>query len=91
MSLGSPRPYKSRVRVDVDLDANGLPTGASAVGRVEASPAEVFALLGAFDRYPGRVPMIHHARRVGHRVHVGLRFKVALFSTGFEFVADIHE
>jgi hypothetical protein len=52
----------------------------------------VWAAIADVGGYAGRVPMIHRVRRDGDRVTVGLRFKVSLFSVGFEFVADIrHE
>jgi hypothetical protein len=74
--------------VEVRLGPDGLPAGARAAGRVAAPPARVWSVVSDVGSYVNRVPMIHHVRRDGTRVTVGLRFKVALFSVGFEFVAE---
>jgi hypothetical protein len=41
--------------------------------------------------YSDRVPMLSRVRRDGNRVTVSLRFRITLFSVGFEFVADVVE
>jgi hypothetical protein len=75
--------------LQVHLDAKGLPTRAVAAARIDATPARVWAIVTDVDRYPERVPMIHRIRRDGERVTVGLRFRVTLFSVGFEFTAEV--
>ena len=72
----------------VHLGPDGLPSVAVAAGRIAATPARVWAVISDVDHYAGRVPMIHRVRKDGDRVTVGLRFKVAFFSMGFEFVAE---
>jgi ribosome-associated toxin RatA of RatAB toxin-antitoxin module len=74
--------------IEVRLGEGGLPAGARAAARVAAPPARVWAVVSDVGSYEKRVPMIHRVHRDGDRVTVGLRFKVALFSVGFEFVAD---
>lgn len=71
----------------------GLPNAALARGLV-ARPAEhVWAVIHDVDRFPGRVPMIDRIRREGppgrERVTVDLRFKVAVVSVGFSFLAEV--
>jgi carbon monoxide dehydrogenase subunit G len=75
--------------LQVRLGPDGLPVAAVAVARVAASPARVWAVVSDVASYAGRVPMMHRVRKDGDRVTVGLRFKVSLFSVGFEFVADV--
>jgi hypothetical protein len=41
------------------------------------------------DHYVDLVPMMNKIRLDDDRITVGLRFKVALFSVGFQFVADV--
>lgn len=74
--------------IEVRLGPDGRPAAASAAARIAAPPARVWAAIADVDAYPGRVPMIHRVRRDGDRVRVELRFKVSLFSVGFEFVVD---
>jgi carbon monoxide dehydrogenase subunit G len=76
--------------IQISVGADGLPSGARAAVRIAASPARVWAVISDVDGYAGRVPMIHRVRKNGDRVTVDLRFKVALFSVGFAFVADVH-
>lgn len=75
--------------LQIHLGADGLPARASAAARLRAPPARVWAVISDVDGYAGRVPMIHRVRKDGDRVTVSLRFKVALFSVGFAFVADV--
>lgn len=77
------------VKVEVELGPDGQPRAAEAEARVSRPAAALWAAVADLDAYPGRVPMIHRVRRVGDRVTVQLRFKIALFSVGFEFVADV--
>jgi carbon monoxide dehydrogenase subunit G len=72
----------------VHLAPDGLPSVAVAAGRIAATPARVWAVVSDVGHYANRVPMIHRVRKDGDRVTVGLRFKVAFFSMGFEFVAE---
>lgn len=78
----------TRIHVDVELGADGQPRAAEAEARLSRSAARVWAAIVDVDGYAGRVPMIHRVRREGERVTVSLRFKLALFSVGFQFVAD---
>ena len=78
----------SQVRLHVTLDASGRPSSARAEGRLSAPVARIWPAVFDLEGYPGRVPMIHRVRREGDRVTVQLRFKIALFSVGFAFVAD---
>jgi carbon monoxide dehydrogenase subunit G len=66
----------------------GMPAGAVAGVRVAAPPERVFAVLSDVQAYVGRVPMVHKVKLDGERVTVSLKFKISLFSVGFEFVAD---
>jgi hypothetical protein len=75
--------------VQIRLAPDGLPAAAVAAARIAASPARVWAVVSDVGSYVGRVPMMHRIRKDGDRVTVGLRFKVALFSVGFEFVAEV--
>jgi ribosome-associated toxin RatA of RatAB toxin-antitoxin module len=79
----------TRIHVDVELGSDGQPRAAEAEARLSRSAARVWAAIIDVDGYPGRVPMIHRVRRDGERVTVSLRFKLALFSVGFQFVADV--
>lgn len=84
-------PAPDRVNIEVMLDGRGLPCGAAAVARVEATPARVYGIFRQIERYPGRVPMIHRAARHGGQATIELRFKVALLSARFEFTVDVIE
>src|SRR4051812_11122267 len=75
--------------VQVLLGADGLPRAAVAAARVAAPPQALWSVIEDVGGYARRVPMIHRVHRDGDRVTVSLRFKVSLFSTGFEFVADV--
>jgi hypothetical protein len=77
------------VAVTVSIDDQGLPRSATAEGRIERSVAEVWKVIEDVDRYADRVPMMHRVRLAGDRATVDLKFKVALFSVGFQFVVDI--
>ncbi|MCA1662687.1 MAG: SRPBCC family protein, partial [Myxococcales bacterium] len=78
--------YKPSIEIDVGSD--GTPAAATATARVDAPVARVWSHIVDVDRYPTFVPMLSKVERDGHRVTVQLKFKVALFSVGFEFVAD---
>ena len=75
--------------VQVRLTPEGQPLGASAVARIERPVARVWSIVADVDRYAERVPMVSKVKRSGERVVVDLKFKVALFSAGFQFTADI--
>ena len=78
--------YKPNIEVEVGPD--GTPASATATTRVAATPARVWSHILDVDRYPTFVPMLSKVRRDGDRVTVHLKFKVAFFSVGFDFVAD---
>ncbi len=75
--------------VQVHVAPDHRPIGASAVTRIERPPARVWQVVSEVDRYAERVPMVSKVRRKGERVEVDLKFRVALFSAGFEFTADM--
>ncbi len=74
--------------IEVDVGADGTPASATATTRIAAPAARVWSHIIAVDRYPEFVPMLSKVRRDGDRVNVHLKFKVAFFSVGFDFVAD---
>jgi len=74
--------------VRVRLAPDGRPLAASAEGRIERPVGRVWEVIADVGRYAERVPMIHRVRRDGDRVTVDLRFKITLFSVGFQFTAD---
>ncbi len=82
-----PRP----VACVVDIDSAGLPCAARAETRLEQTVAEVWKVVEDVDRYADRVPMMHRVRRSGDRATVDLKFKIALFSVGFQFVVDVEK
>ncbi len=75
--------------VQVRVTPEGRPIGAAAVTRIERPVARVWEIVADVEKYAGRVPMISKVKRHGDRVEVDLKFKVALFSAGFQFTADI--
>ena len=77
------------IAVNVDIDHGGLPRAARAEARIERPVSDVWKVVEDVDRYADRIPMMHRVRRVGDRATVDLRFKVALFSVGFQFVVDV--
>ncbi len=78
----------SKPIIEVEVGADGTPASATATTRVAAAPARVWSHIADVDRYPTFVPMMSKAKREGDRVHVHLKFKITLFSVGFDFVAD---
>lgn len=74
--------------IEVEVGPDGTPASATATTRVAAPTARVWSHIADVDRYPQFVPMMSKARRDGDRVHVHLKFKISLFSVGFDFVAD---
>ena len=74
--------------IEVEVGPDGTPASATATTRVAAPAARVWSHIADVDRYPLFVPMMSKARRDGDRVHVHLKFKISLFSVGFDFVAD---
>jgi carbon monoxide dehydrogenase subunit G len=74
--------------VEVHLGPDGYPNGATGAALLPAPSARVWALLSDVDGYVGRLPMIHRIKREGDRLTVQLRFRVSLFSAGFEFTVD---
>jgi ribosome-associated toxin RatA of RatAB toxin-antitoxin module len=77
------------VAVVVSMDSAGLPKSAKAEGRIERSVADVWKVIDDVNSYPDRIPMMSRVRLAGERATVDLKFKVALFSVGFQFVVDI--
>jgi ribosome-associated toxin RatA of RatAB toxin-antitoxin module len=75
--------------VQVTLNASHQPVGATAACVIPAGRDRVWEVIQDVERYAGRVPMIHRVRRTDDRVRVDLKFKVALFSVGFSFTADL--
>jgi ribosome-associated toxin RatA of RatAB toxin-antitoxin module len=75
--------------VKVVMDGRGRVQVATAAMRIEAPVAAVWQLVEDVDGYAGRVPMIHRVIRKGDRATLQLKFKLTLFSVGFEFVVDV--
>ncbi|MSP60832.1 MAG: hypothetical protein EXR72_10915 [Myxococcales bacterium] len=69
--------------VEVELDSQGHPLAATAIARIERTPAHVWSVVSDLERHARFIPMIHRTRREGQRVHVDLRFKIALFTAKF--------
>lgn len=78
------------VNVNLEVDANGYANCATAESRINAPVSKVWEVVTDVDKYPQRVPMIDKVRLNGNRATVGLKFKLSLFSVGFEFVVDEH-
>jgi carbon monoxide dehydrogenase subunit G len=76
------------VNVTTELDGNGYANSATAEARVNAPIARVWEVVTDVDKFPERVPMISKVRLDGTRATVQLKFKLSLFSVGFEFVVD---
>lgn len=74
--------------IEVDVGADGTPASATATTRVGAPAARVWSFIADVDRYPSFVPMLSKVKRDGDRVTVQLKFKITLFSVGFDFIAD---
>jgi ribosome-associated toxin RatA of RatAB toxin-antitoxin module len=72
----------------VRLGKDGLPVGAAAVARIDYPPSRVWSVITDLS-YAYYIPMVHRARRDGDRVTFELRFKIGLFSVGFEFTAEV--
>ena len=77
------------VDVKVNIDDAGLPRSAVAEARIDRPLADVWKVVDDVDRYAERVPMMHRVRRTGDRATIDLKFKISLFSVGFQFVVDI--
>jgi hypothetical protein len=82
-------PAPGKPIVHVDVDAAGLPCGAVATADIAADRARVWRYIFNVDGYPGVVPMMHKVKRAGDQVTVHLRFKISLFSVGFDFTCDV--
>lgn len=82
------------VDLKVQIDRHGCARSATAVARIERPVSEVWRIVSDVDAYPGRVPMIHRVRLdrrdARPRATVALKFKLSLFSVGFDFVVDVH-
>jgi ribosome-associated toxin RatA of RatAB toxin-antitoxin module len=77
----------SETLVRVQFDADGKPRGAAAEARIEATCGQVWDVVADVGGYAERIPMIHRVRVDVDRVTVDLRFRISLFSVGFQFVA----
>lgn len=77
------------IGVKVVMDGRGRVQLANAAMRIEAPVSAVWRLVEDVDGYAGRVPMIHRVIRRDDRATLQLKFKLSLFSVGFEFVVDI--
>jgi ribosome-associated toxin RatA of RatAB toxin-antitoxin module len=78
----------SKPIIEVEVGADGTPSSATATTRIAAPVARVWSHIADVDRYPSFVPMMSKATRDHDRVHVHLKFKITLFSVGFDFVAN---
>ena len=74
--------------IAVELGADGVPTSATATARIAATPARVWQCIENVEAYPAIVPMLSKVKRQGDRVTVHLKFRITLFSVGFDFTAD---
>jgi ribosome-associated toxin RatA of RatAB toxin-antitoxin module len=77
------------VAASVQIDEAGLPRGATAEARFERPVADVWKVVTDVDKYAERIPMMHRVRMSGDRATIDLKFKIALFSVGFQFVVDV--
>lgn len=78
-----------RVALSVDVDSNDHARSAQAETRIARPVADVWKVVNDVDRFSDRIPMIHRVRLQGDHATVDLKFKVALFSVGFQFVVDV--
>ncbi len=74
--------------VAIHTGPDGLPSGATAAARVAATPEQVWAVVSDIASYSGHIPMISKVTREGDRVKVHLKFRISLYSVGFDFTAD---
>jgi ribosome-associated toxin RatA of RatAB toxin-antitoxin module len=74
--------------ITLHLAPDGQPAGATAVMRIAAPAARVWEVVSDVGQYGGRIPMISRVKRDGDRVQVHLKFRITLFSVGFDFTAD---
>lgn len=79
----------SRVDVTLAIDAEKRVRSATAVARVDAPVERVWKLVQDVDAYPGRIPMIQRVISKDDRATIQLKFRMSLFSIGFEFVVDV--
>jgi carbon monoxide dehydrogenase subunit G len=81
-------PARGNPTVEVELDSAHRPIAATATQVIAAPRERLWRALSDVETYPGLVPMLDKVKRVGDRFTVSLRFRVSLFSAGFEFTAD---
>jgi ribosome-associated toxin RatA of RatAB toxin-antitoxin module len=74
--------------VEIALDREHRPVGATVAARLNAPASRVWEVIADVASYTTLIPMIHKVHREGDRVTVKLRFRISLFSVGFEFTAD---
>jgi carbon monoxide dehydrogenase subunit G len=74
--------------VRIEMSADHRPLAATATMRIGAPPARVWEVISDVSRYADRIPMMNRVQRDGDRVTVHLRFRISLFSVGFDFTAD---
>jgi carbon monoxide dehydrogenase subunit G len=77
------------VDVHVEIDGNGRTTSATAEAIIHQPPSVVWRIVEDVDQFPGRIPMISKVKLNGNRATVQLKFRLSLFSVGFEFVVDV--
>jgi hypothetical protein len=74
--------------VALHLGPDGMPAGATAAVRIPQSPEKIWPVIADVQRGTAHIPMISKVKRDGARVNVQLRFRISLFSVGFQFEAD---
>lgn len=79
----------TNIDVKLLMDPAGRVQRATAVMRIDAPVKRVWQLVDDVEGYAGRIPMIHRVIKKGDRATLQLKFKLSLFSVGFEFVVDI--
>ena len=74
--------------VAIHLGPDGMPAGATAAVRIAEPPEKIWPVIADVARGTAHIPMISKVKRDGARVTVLLRFRISLFSVGFQFEAD---
>src|SRR5258706_5063483 len=75
--------------VRVVIGEKGLPVGACAAGVVDAAPRAVWELVTDVNGYAERVPLMDRVIVHGDWAEFYLKLKIAFFSVGFSYSADI--
>ncbi len=74
--------------VALHLGPDGMPVGATAAVRIAEPADKVWAVVADVQRGTAHIPMISKVNREDTRVTVHLKFRISLFSVGFDFAAD---